>query len=147
MSEQRYGVGMSETREVPAGWYEVPGGGRRFWNGRMWTTDVVGGAESPRVEPSTGGEPQHAVEVVSGSMLNVVAIALAIAGFLMMFTAVQMLAPIVYGVLAVALVLGVYGVALKLPARSAGVVAIAISTLVLFIGVVVPAVSGDGFPA
>jgi TM2 domain-containing membrane protein YozV len=24
------------------GWYDAPGGGRRFWNGREWTSDVVG---------------------------------------------------------------------------------------------------------
>ena len=26
----------------PAGWYPVPGGGNRFWDGRMWTPDVLG---------------------------------------------------------------------------------------------------------
>ena len=25
-----------------AGWYSVPGGGKRFWNGFEWTTDVIG---------------------------------------------------------------------------------------------------------
>lgn len=27
---------------APAGWYPVTGGGKRFWNGHMWTTDIVG---------------------------------------------------------------------------------------------------------
>jgi TM2 domain-containing membrane protein YozV len=27
---------------APAGWYPVNGGGKRFWDGRMWTSDVVG---------------------------------------------------------------------------------------------------------
>lgn len=26
----------------PAGWYDVPAGGKRFWNGRAWSTDVIG---------------------------------------------------------------------------------------------------------
>jgi len=31
---------MIET--APAGWYGLPGGGSRFWDGRMWTPDVLG---------------------------------------------------------------------------------------------------------
>ncbi|WP_243074028.1 TM2 domain-containing protein [Microbacterium sp. SS28] len=27
---------------TPAGWYEIPGGGKRFWDGREWTPDVLG---------------------------------------------------------------------------------------------------------
>lgn len=27
---------------APAGWYPVPGGGRRFWDGSGWTADVIG---------------------------------------------------------------------------------------------------------
>lgn len=34
---------------VPAGWYPVPGGGKRFWNGREWTSDILG-APSPQAE-------------------------------------------------------------------------------------------------
>ncbi|MFH8248865.1 DUF2510 domain-containing protein [Microbacterium sp. B2969] len=30
---------MSRT---PAGWYDVPGGGKRFWDGHAWTDDVLG---------------------------------------------------------------------------------------------------------
>jgi TM2 domain-containing membrane protein YozV len=26
---------------APAGWYPVYGGGKRFWNGQAWTTDVI----------------------------------------------------------------------------------------------------------
>jgi len=32
----------TQTIDAPAGWYPVPGGGRRFWNGRTWTPDVLG---------------------------------------------------------------------------------------------------------
>lgn len=28
--------------DAPAGWYPVPGGGQRFWDGRDWTPDVLG---------------------------------------------------------------------------------------------------------
>ena len=34
---------------APAGWYDVPAGGKRFWNGRDWSTDVIG-APSPQAE-------------------------------------------------------------------------------------------------
>lgn len=28
--------------DAPAGWYDVPAGGKRYWNGRDWTADVLG---------------------------------------------------------------------------------------------------------
>lgn len=33
---------MPGASNAPAGWYPVNGGGKRFWDGQMWTTDVVG---------------------------------------------------------------------------------------------------------
>ena len=34
---------MTDTPALPpAGWYDVPAGGKRFWNGREWSTDVIG---------------------------------------------------------------------------------------------------------
>lgn len=34
---------MTDTPPMPpAGWYDVPAGGKRFWNGREWSTDVLG---------------------------------------------------------------------------------------------------------
>ena len=29
-----------------AGWYPLPGGGKRFWNGQEWTMDVIGAPNS-----------------------------------------------------------------------------------------------------
>ncbi|GAA3213324.1 TM2 domain-containing protein [Microbacterium terregens] len=37
------------TGNAPAalpGWYPVPGGGNRFWNGREWTPDVIGAPDA-----------------------------------------------------------------------------------------------------
>ena len=33
---------MSNGTNAPAGWYPVAGGGKRYWDGYMWTADVVG---------------------------------------------------------------------------------------------------------
>jgi TM2 domain-containing membrane protein YozV len=30
------------AEDAPPGWYDVPSGGRRFWNGREWTPDTLG---------------------------------------------------------------------------------------------------------
>ncbi|WP_426321610.1 DUF2510 domain-containing protein [Microbacterium sp. E-13] len=33
---------MTDIPPMPAaGWYDVPAGGKRFWNGREWTTDFI----------------------------------------------------------------------------------------------------------
>lgn len=41
---------MTDTPPMaPAGWYDVPAGGKRFWNGRDWSTDLIG-APSPQAE-------------------------------------------------------------------------------------------------
>lgn len=40
---------MTRIPHAPAGWYPVPGGGQRFWNGREWTPDVLG-APNPSAE-------------------------------------------------------------------------------------------------
>lgn len=33
---------MNPPPTPPAGWYDVPAGGKRFWDGKSWSTDVVG---------------------------------------------------------------------------------------------------------
>ncbi|NYF15674.1 TM2 domain-containing membrane protein YozV [Microbacterium sp. AK009] len=33
---------MNPPPTPPAGWYDVPAGGKRFWDGKSWSADVVG---------------------------------------------------------------------------------------------------------
>ena len=33
---------MNPPPTPPAGWYDVPAGGKRFWDGTSWSADVVG---------------------------------------------------------------------------------------------------------
>ncbi|MCC2032678.1 hypothetical protein [Microbacterium allomyrinae] len=62
----------------PAGWYDVPAGGKRFWNGREWSTDVIGAPSTqaeyaaldpylpaPRTEVIAATVPQVAIRPVS----------------------------------------------------------------------------------
>lgn len=52
----------------PAGWYDVPAGGKRFWNGRAWSTDVIGApsahAEYAALDPYLPAPQTEVIPVV-----------------------------------------------------------------------------------
>jgi TM2 domain-containing membrane protein YozV len=57
---------MTDTPPMPpAGWYDVPTGGKRFWNGRAWSTDVIGAssaqAEYAALDPYLPAPPTEVI--------------------------------------------------------------------------------------
>lgn len=57
--------GFELAPDAPAGWYPLPGGGQRYWDGHAWVGDPVPSTRRPE-EPSN---PQLVALAIGGSLL------------------------------------------------------------------------------